>query len=331
MLQGLICASLCAGAICLHVLIYHSGTGASAIYPLLACRLEPRWRFVVTELDDLSEEYARENVKSNNLDDRIQILKASQTGPLLLPLSEGTQKFDFTMCNPPFYSSAEDVAQSSEAKEFAPNSVCTGAAIEMITEGGESAFVRRMVEESTKIGPRCKWYTSMLGKLSSVAEVVEELRANSIENYAITEFVQGKTRRWAVGWSFTDMRLPDTAARIQNPLIQRYIPPHNTICQPTRVSSEALQEILSGVKGVSVDIRSSHFLVEAAEDTWTRAARRKQRNRMDVTDDGHSESNMTCSLVLASDHVEFQWVRGRNRLLFESFCSHVSRKLTLPH
>ncbi|KAL0062983.1 hypothetical protein AAF712_010114 [Marasmius tenuissimus] len=173
------------------------GTGASAIYPLLACRLEPRWKFVVTELDDLSEEYARGNVKSNNLNDRIQILKASQTGPLLLPLFEGTQIFDFTMCNPPFYSSAEDVAQSSEAKEFAPNSVktffwvspqlsslfvrqvCTGAAIEMITEGGESAFVRRMMEDSIKVGTRCKWYTSMLGKLSSVAEVVEELRANS--------------------------------------------------------------------------------------------------------------------------------------------------------
>lgn len=49
----------------------------------------------------------------------------------------------------------------------------------------------------------------MLGKLSSVLSVVGVLRKHNITNYAVTEFVQGQTRRWAVGWSFTDSRLPD--------------------------------------------------------------------------------------------------------------------------
>ena len=34
-------------------------------------------------------------------------------------------------------------------------------------------------------------------------------RLEQITNYALTVFVQGQTRRWAIGWSFLDGRLPD--------------------------------------------------------------------------------------------------------------------------
>ncbi|KAF8817016.1 hypothetical protein BYT27DRAFT_7237733 [Phlegmacium glaucopus] len=42
----------------------------------------------------------------------------------------------------------------------------------------------------------------MLGKMSAVTTIVENLRNRSL--------VQGQTHRWAVGWSFIDMHLPDT-------------------------------------------------------------------------------------------------------------------------
>ncbi|KAF8823648.1 hypothetical protein HHX47_DHR9000451 [Lentinula edodes] len=186
------------------------GTGASAIYPLLACSLEKSWEFVVSEIDPSSFVTARQNISTNKLGDRIQIVQSHATSPILLPLHlDKERRFDFTMCNPPFYSSLQEVLQSAEAKQYRPNAVCTGAEIEMITSGGESAFVGKMVIESLDIRERCKWYTSMLGKLSSVTEVVDILKSHSIDNYIITEFVQGQTRRWAVGWSFSDTRLPD--------------------------------------------------------------------------------------------------------------------------
>ena len=96
---------------------------------------------------------------------------------------------------------------SAATKSRPPHSACTGAEIEMVTPGGEIAFISRMIDESVVLRERVQWYTSMLGKLSSVGEVVERLKTVGVNNWAVTEFVQGqKTRRWAVGWSWGGMR-----------------------------------------------------------------------------------------------------------------------------
>lgn len=111
------------------------------------------------------------------------------------------------MCNPPFYASSEEMISSAESKQRPPFSACTGSANEMVTAGGEVAFVSRMIEESIIIKEDCQWFTSMVGKLSSLIPLIEKLNKHDIDNYAVTEFVQGsKTRRWAVAWSFEDLR-----------------------------------------------------------------------------------------------------------------------------
>lgn len=91
----------------------------------------------------------------------------------------------------------------------------------MITPGGEVAFVIRMIDESLQLRDQIQWYTSMLGKLSSVTTIVDTLMKRENRNYAVTEFVQGnKTKRWAVAWSWSDMRpsmvcpSPDILGRI---------------------------------------------------------------------------------------------------------------------
>lgn len=77
----------------------------------------------------------------------------------------------------------------------------------MVTDGGEVAFVQRMVVESCQLTTDCQWYTSMLGKLSSVHTVLDTLKAAAVRNWAVKEFVQGtKTRRWAIAWSFQSAR-----------------------------------------------------------------------------------------------------------------------------
>ena len=51
------------------------------------------------------------------------------------------------MCNPPFYSSAEDVAQSAEAKESEPNAVNIAPVFSRISNkniSGRCALVRML-------------------------------------------------------------------------------------------------------------------------------------------------------------------------------------------
>ncbi|KAJ7247914.1 S-adenosyl-L-methionine dependent methyltransferase [Mycena haematopus] len=324
------------------------GTGASAIYPLLSCRLNPAWSFVATDVDEFSLSCAQSNIEQNGLTERIRVFQTTPEAPIFAPLHQDAHlRADFTMCNPPFYSSREDVATSADSKEFEPNAVCTGADVEMITEGGESSFVRRMVDESVEIGDRCRWYTSMLGKMSSITEIIGAIRGHDIQNYGITEFVQGSTRRWAVVWSFSDFRLPDNVARIANPQLQALMPPRNTLRQPIRVSAQntahltdILFEVLTAVEGTRVvdDSSSSRFIIYATKNTWSRAARRKHKHGAPDPPAEVSAPNLICSMqwILketadsedSETSLECQWIQGKDRSLFEGFTSHIRRKVS---
>jgi len=333
------------------------GTGASAIYPLLGCKLKQLWQYIATDIDAHSLEYAQANIKLNGLEQRIKTLQVLPQGPILPPdVFDIRPQIDFAMCNPPFYSDREEVLRSAEAKELGPNAVCTGADTEMITPGGEIAFVGRIVKESIVLKTQCRWYSSMLGKLSSLQVVVALLREEKVDNYAITEFVQGKTRRWAIAWSFTDERLPDVVARIQNPALQSLMPLRTTLKQsfPSVWSIDklyhTLRTVIRGMRGVTIQaestsqdrskIHSFELCVHATENTWSRAARRKRLTGGSAQPLTDTAPALFCSISAGDGTVQhnqagtkggqislgFQWVRGLDRGLFETFMSHVARK-----
>ncbi|KAF8817010.1 hypothetical protein BYT27DRAFT_7247880 [Phlegmacium glaucopus] len=261
---------------------------------------------------------------------------------------------------------SKEVAQSASEKHLAPNAVCTGADIEMIFgDGGKEGFVGQMVEESERFQTRCKWYTSMLGKMSSVTTIVENLHKRSI---VITEFVQGQTRRWAVGWSFIDMHLPDSIACIPSIVpghpLYPLMPPRNTLTQSfPNCSVPVLADILDrnlrlleGVSATNKDLgsvsnavssssASRTLFVEAEGNTWSRSGRRRRRlngsTPLENTSTRTSSSSsrqpaLSCSVQVidslprtmeTSLELEFQWLYGTDRTLFESFVSHIWRKV----
>ncbi|KAK4184677.1 XAP5, circadian clock regulator-domain-containing protein [Podospora australis] len=262
------------------------GTGASCIYPLLAAVQRP-WDFIATDIDVKSLSFAKQNIELNGLQDRIRLMER-KPGDALIPVDVlDNSPIDFTMMNPPFYESDADMQSSAQKKSRPPNSACTGAPVEMVCDGGEVAHVGRMLQESLVLKDQVQWYTSMLGKVSSLEALVEQLKAHGIDNYAITEFIQGnKTRRWALGWSFGPMRPAEHVARGMKAGVWKKILPSplktDLLTLPSGKSVGALvtqiREVVGSMELISWnwDIELLRGIGRTRENVWSRAWRRRK-------------------------------------------------------
>ena len=177
------------------------GTGHVAIYPLLIHHLRPKAKVFATELDPVSLAHAKETIEQNGLQDSITLLQAEKHGSLI-PMRKREGRVDIVVCNPPFFGSALEIEEGQALKTLPASAVSTpdcphstqdreayqqcpqadheaptGATGELITPGGETSFIKKMIDESFKLGEACGWYTSLVGKYASLAPLVEHLRA----------------------------------------------------------------------------------------------------------------------------------------------------------
>ncbi|XP_041796889.1 RNA N6-adenosine-methyltransferase mettl16 [Chelmon rostratus] len=192
------------------------GTGASCIYPLLGATMNG-WYFLATEVDDICFDYATKNVEQNNLSDLIKVVKVPQKTLLMDALKEETGiVYDFCMCNPPFFANQLEAkgVNSRNSRRPPPSSVNTGGVTEIMAEGGELEFVKRIIHDSLQLKKRLRWYSCMLGKKCSLAPLKEELRKQGVPKVTHTEFCQGRTMRWALAWSFyNDVTVPSPPSK----------------------------------------------------------------------------------------------------------------------
>ena len=265
---------------------------------------------------------------------------------------------DFSMCNPPFYESKAEMLSSATAKQRPAFTACTGSETEMVTTGGEVKFVFRMIDESLVLQDRVQWYTSMLGKFSSVAIVVQQLRDKGVDNYAVTEFVQGsKTRRWGIAWSFNDLRPRVAVSRGLSSLSKALLPfPSEyeitvSISNCLSLHSNYIQLTSSDMSTVGLHLdkilRQLHLkwmwkptistgVGFCDKAVWSRAFRRKVvKNQEDMEEDQdialgfkiHVESGESRLMEDVHTQVTVRWLKGHDSVLFESFCGMVKRKL----
>ena len=341
------------------------GAGASCIYSLLACASAPGWRMHATDIDAHSLLHAQRNVDANEavVGSRIKLHRSASAQEPLIPLEKlGVDRLDFVMCNPPFYSSPEDMASAYGSKAMPPSAVCTGSTNEMICSGGDIGFVGRILDESLRLRGRVQWYSSMLGRLASVQMLVARLRENGIANFAVTNLKAGrKTRRWAVAWSFGDLRPGNGVAR-HGEVVQGVVPMATEWTVSVGGTGDAgasvdeLGEKVNAVLG-DLDLRwhwraPIHTGVAfARENVWSRSARRKrkfqqqQRGEKEAREGGEEKEEeedrdskssssedeepvaLAVKIVCGPGRVDIRWLRGTDFTLWESFCGMMKRAL----
>lgn len=187
------------------------GTGASCIYPLLAHGLFD-WSSVASDIDEIALNYALENVNKNDLGGKIKVRIQSDSNSYFNRIVMEGDRFDFTICNPPFYKSRGDAEAANVRKNknlhgSKKSSLNFGGkSHELWVKGGEHAFVKSMILESRGFEKQVFWFSSLVSdrrNLKSLKRILEQNKAD----YRLIEMQHGKKKIHALAWTFLDKKL----------------------------------------------------------------------------------------------------------------------------
>ena len=173
-----------------NIKVLDIGVGANCIYPLIG-NSEYGWSFVGSEIDHLAIRSAKNIIDANGLSRFIAIRKQRSDSKVFTDLVNPGEKFNLTICNPPFHSSMKEASESTERKwknlgkslDSNNNLNFGGKNAELWCEGGEERFLQHMIAESENFAQSVGWFTSLISKketLTSCYRALEKVRATDV-------------------------------------------------------------------------------------------------------------------------------------------------------
>jgi 23S rRNA (adenine1618-N6)-methyltransferase len=184
------------------------GVGANSIYPLIAYR-EYGWHFVGADIDPIALKNAKTILEANpDLPSVIELRLQASSSAIFSGVVKAEEHFDLTMCNPPFHASLADAREGTQRKwqnlgKAKPTKLNFGGqGPELFCDGGEIAFIDRMIVESVAIGSQCYWFSSLVSKASNLPDVYKILKANGALQVKTINMAQGQKQSRFVAWTF---------------------------------------------------------------------------------------------------------------------------------
>jgi len=186
------------------------GTGSNLIYPLIGVH-EYGWRFTGSEIDPQAFASATAIINHNpGLSRAIRLRRQKEARAIFAGIIHKNEHYDATLCNPPFHDSAEAARAGSERKRRNLGQAADGALNfggqqqELWCEGGEVAFISKMIAESAQYARQVKWFTTLVSRGENLPPLYRALTAVGAVKVVKKEMAQGQKQSRFIAWSFLD-------------------------------------------------------------------------------------------------------------------------------
>ncbi|MEZ9501761.1 23S rRNA (adenine(1618)-N(6))-methyltransferase RlmF [Vibrio sp. 10N.286.51.B11] len=212
------------------------GVGANCIYPIIGAT-EYKWRCTGTDVDSVSIKTANFIAESNpNLKGKIRARLQDDSESIFKGVIKDNERYDVTICNPPFHSSLEEAEKGSQrkldnlaanrakkagqsfkpemnkkpvkldksTKQDKPTLNFGGQKAELWCPGGEAAFIMKMARESQLFATQVLWFTTLISKKDNVDMVRSELGKLRAKQVKVVEMSQGQKVSRFIAWTFMD-------------------------------------------------------------------------------------------------------------------------------
>ncbi|SDQ05960.1 23S rRNA m(6)A-1618 methyltransferase [Chryseobacterium soldanellicola] len=186
------------------------GTGANLVYPLIAHK-SYGWKMLGTDINQDSLENAQQILDHNpDLSDVIHLEKQPDSDHIFKNIINPKDRFTFSMCNPPFHDSEESALKGNlrktkninKSKVQKPLLNFGGQQSELWCEGGEIAFITKMIHESVLYSTQVLWFTCLVSKKDNLHKLTALLKKVKAIDFKIIDMAQGQKISRILAWTF---------------------------------------------------------------------------------------------------------------------------------
>ncbi|QDK21275.1 23S rRNA (adenine(1618)-N(6))-methyltransferase RlmF [Leclercia adecarboxylata] len=198
------------GTVPAQATILDIGTGSNLIYPLIGVH-EYGWRFTGSEVDPQAFANAAAIINGNpGMARAIRLRRQKEAASIFAGVIHKNEQYDATLCNPPFHDSAESARAGSERKRRNLGQAADaalnfgGQQQELWCEGGEVAFIKKMIAESAQFARQVKWFTTLVSRSENLPPLYRALTDVGAVKVVKKEMAQGQKQSRFIAWTFMD-------------------------------------------------------------------------------------------------------------------------------